>query len=199
MCTRPPVARAASIAVATAACSASGGREARKSAYAGEDAAACRWSGSSACTTNWASTARSASPSWSGLSGGNSGTPESARKALKPNTPAACRAGNSPALPGIAPPQKPTSTWICPRAASRLTANAAASTVGGRLLSGMSTMAVTPPAAAARVAVAKPSHSVRYGLVDVHMRVYHAGQLRDLSEVDFPLRLSWAAAFFRPR
>ena len=31
------------------------------------------------------------------------------------------------------------------------------------LLSGMSTMVVTPPAAAARVAVAKPSHSVRPG------------------------------------
>ena len=35
--------------------------------------------------------------------------------------------------------------------------------VGGRLLSGMSMIVVTPPAAAARVAVAKPSHSVRPG------------------------------------
>ncbi len=35
--------------------------------------------------------------------------------------------------------------------------------VGGMLLSGMSTSVVTPPAAAARVAVAKPSHSVRPG------------------------------------
>ena len=35
--------------------------------------------------------------------------------------------------------------------------------VGGMQLSGMSTIVVTPPAAAARVAVAKPSHSVRPG------------------------------------
>ena len=35
--------------------------------------------------------------------------------------------------------------------------------MGGRLFSGMSMMVVTPPAAAARVAVAKPSHSVRPG------------------------------------
>ena len=41
-CTRAPVSRAASISPATARVSAWGGREARKSAYAGEDAAACR-------------------------------------------------------------------------------------------------------------------------------------------------------------
>ena len=35
--------------------------------------------------------------------------------------------------------------------------------VGGTLLSGMSTIVVTPPAAAARVALAKPSQSVRPG------------------------------------
>ena len=35
--------------------------------------------------------------------------------------------------------------------------------VGGMQLSGMSTIVVTPPAAAARVAVANPSHSVRPG------------------------------------
>ena len=48
-------------------------------------------------------------------------------------------------------------------ATSRLTSSAAASMVGGMLLSGMSTRVVMPPAAAARVAVAKPSHSVRPG------------------------------------
>ena len=48
-------------------------------------------------------------------------------------------------------------------AALRLTSSAATSTVGGMLLSGMSTSVVTPPAAAARVALAKPSHSVRPG------------------------------------
>ena len=40
---------------------------------------------------------------------------------------------------------------------------AAALTVGGMLLSGMSRIVVTPPAAAARVAVSNPSHSVRPG------------------------------------
>ena len=42
-------------------------------------------------------------------------------------------------------------------------AGASTVVVGGMLLSGMSTIVVTPPAAAARVAVAKPSHSVRPG------------------------------------
>ena len=36
-------------------------------------------------------------------------------------------------------------------------------TVAGMLFSGMSTIVVTPPAAAAAVAVANPSHSVRPG------------------------------------
>jgi hypothetical protein len=61
------------------------------------------------------------------------------------------------------PPQKPTSTHVSPSAALRLTSSAATSTVGGMLLSGMSTMVVTPPDAAALVAVSNPSHSVRPG------------------------------------
>jgi hypothetical protein len=48
-----------------------------------------------------------------------------------------------------------------------LISSASTEVVGGIELSGMSTMVVTPPAAAARVAVAvavaKPSHSVRPG------------------------------------
>ena len=68
-----------------------------------------------------------------------------------------------PRLAGTAPPQKATSTAHCPAAAARFTASDAGSSVGGRLLSGMSTIVVTPPAAAARVAVANPSHSVRPG------------------------------------
>ena len=51
------------------------------------------------------------------------------------------------------------------------------------LLSGMSTMVVTPPAAAARVAQAKPSHSVRPGLVDVHVRIHEARQDDGLAHV----------------
>ena len=51
------------------------------------------------------------------------------------------------------------------------------------LLSGMSTSVVTPPAAAARVAVSKPSHAVRPGLVDVHVRVDDAGHENFVAEV----------------
>ena len=85
------------------------------------------------------------------------------RKALKPKTPALYSSGSSAALPGIAPPQKPTSTWHCPRAAPRLISSASGVTVGGTELSGMSMSVVTPPAAAARVALANPSHAVRPG------------------------------------
>src|SRR5690606_31878572 len=85
------------------------------------------------------------------------------RKHLKPNTPASCSGRSLPRLPGTAPPQKPTSTWHRPAALARLASSAAGSTVGGTLLSGMSMRVVIPPAAAARVAVAKPSHSVRPG------------------------------------
>ena len=67
----------------------------------------------------------------------------------------------SPArLAGTAPPQKPTSTWHWPAAARRLAVSAAVLTVTGRLSSGMSPSVVMPPAAAALVAEAKPSHPV---------------------------------------
>src|SRR6266516_4741047 len=106
--------------------------------------------------------ARSASSSAS-PSGGNSGTPEGSRKHLNPNTPRSCRPRSSVRLPGIAPPQKPTSTWQRPTAADRFDASASGLTVGGRLLSGMSMMVVIPPAAAAAVAVGNPSQSARPG------------------------------------
>ena len=67
-------------------------------------------------------------------------------------------------LPGIAPPQKPTSTCALARRGRSLHAAARRRrTVGGMLFSGMSTIVVTPPARPPRVAVAKPSHSVRPG------------------------------------
>ncbi len=50
-----------------------------------------------------------------------------------------------------------------PSAAVRLDSSAATDVVAGMELSGMSQMVVTPPTAAARVAVANPSHSVRPG------------------------------------
>ena len=82
---------------------------------------------------------------------------------MKPNTPASCSPRNSLRLPGTAPPQKPTSTATLPRAQARFVSSASTSTVGGTEFSGMSISVVTPPAAAARVAVVKPSHSVRPG------------------------------------
>ncbi len=84
-------------------------------------------------------------------------------KHLKPKTPASCSAGRSAALAGTAPPQKPTSTAHWPAAACRFASSAAKSVVGGIEFSGMSMIVVTPPAAAALVAVAKPSQSVRPG------------------------------------
>src|SRR5580700_2542811 len=105
----------------------------------------------------------SASCIWRAFSGGKSSEPEFARKHLKPSTPASWSGPRLPRLPGMTPPQKPTSTWHCPPAALRLMASASGVTVAGTLSSGMSTKVVTPPAAAALVAVAKPSHSVLPG------------------------------------
>ena len=148
--------------------SASRGREARKSAYLWPlfCGAAARWCGSSACTisrpSNPAISARDrASCSWS--SSGNSSTPEGDRNALKPKTPVSCSGRRSLTLPGRAPPQKPTSMCALERATSFLMRRWSTVVVGGRELRGMSTRVVMPPAAAARVAVQKPSHSVRPG------------------------------------
>ena len=99
----------------------------------------------------------------SGPSGGNSARPESARNALKPNTPASCSAGQ---VGGVARHRAAPEADVdvhCPRGRGPLDRSASTVTVGGMLFSGMSIIVVTPPAAAARVAVAKPSHSVRPG------------------------------------
>ena len=88
---------------------------------------------------------------------------ESTRKHLKPSTPSATRPASSPALPGTTPPQSPTSTAHARRRARASPRAPSSVVVGGMQLSGMSTRVVTPPAAAARVAVSKPSHSVRPG------------------------------------
>ncbi len=168
MCTRASNRRACARSCAIAVSSASRGREARKSAYRGplHGGAAARWCGSSACTISSPSKAAisaraRASRSWSRC--GNSSTPEGDRNALKPNTPASCRGRRSLVLSGRAPPQKPTSTCAWPAATRCLVRRWSTVVVGGRELRGMSTRVVMPPAAAARVAVQKPSHSVRPG------------------------------------
>ena len=95
--------------------------------------------------------------------GGNSPTPESAMNILKPHTPSPASGRMSGIDPGTTPPQKATSTESFPSAAVRFLASASTLVVGGMLFSGMSTMVVAPPAAAAIVAVAKPSQSLRPG------------------------------------
>ena len=59
---------------------------------------------------------------------------------------------------------------------------------GGSDVHGMSTMHVTPPAAAARVPVAKFSRWVKLGVVEVDVPVDGAGQDQRPSEVDRPVR-----------
>lgn len=66
-------------------------------------------------------------------------------------------------LVGIAPPQKPVSTCALGPATACLTRRFSTVVVGGSELRGMSSRVVMPPAAAARVAVQNPSHSVRPG------------------------------------
>ena len=89
--------------------------------------------------------------------------PESMRKHLNPMTPASSSGPICLALPGTAPAQNATSTAHFPVAAATFTANASTLVVTGEEFSGMSQMVVTPPASAARVALANPSHSVRPG------------------------------------
>ena len=108
---------------------------------------------------------------------------------MNPTTPASCSGRSEASLPGTAPPQNATSTQHFPAVAARFSSSAATDVVGGSELSGMSQIVVTPPAAAALVAVANPSHSVRPGFVDVHMRVDQAGQQDEVAEVDLAIGL----------
>ena len=82
---------------------------------------------------------------------------------MNPITPASCNAARCSRLSGTAPPQNPVSTWTVPAAHACFASSARTSSVGGMEFSGMSITVVTPPAAAARVALANPSHSVRPG------------------------------------
>ena len=89
--------------------------------------------------------------------------PECTRKHLNPNTPGVASGTQSATLPGTHRPRSRRRRTPARRPRRASPASAATVVVGGMQLSGMSTSVVTPPAAAARVADAKPSHSVRPG------------------------------------
>src|SRR6185503_7304106 len=121
---------------------------------------------SSACTINSASSrvnSGNASRRCSSVTYSNSSTPDGTRKHLNPTTPASNIGASSAVFPGTTPPQNPTSTKHSRRASSNFVLKPASVVVGGIELSGISTSVVTPPAAAASVALRKPSHSVRPG------------------------------------
>ena len=91
------------------------------------------------------------------------GDPRVDEEALEPDDPGVEQPRELGRFPGTAPPQNATSTAHCPAAAATLARSASTVVVTGEEFSGMSQIVVTPPARAARVAVANPSHSVRPG------------------------------------
>src|SRR5277367_1906146 len=122
--------------------------------------------GNSACASKGAPSAASfgnATRKSASVTCANSSTPLGTRKHLNPKTPASHSAGSSSEFPGTTPPQNPVSTQSFPAAAASFSRNAAAVVVAGMLFSGISIKVVTPPAAAARVAVENPSQSARPG------------------------------------
>ncbi|ANB12493.1 hypothetical protein AWJ20_749 [Sugiyamaella lignohabitans] len=94
---------------------------------------------------------------------GNSSTPDSIKKHLNPLTPASINGTRSSSLPGITPPQNPTSTQVWPLDALILVVKLATVVVGGIAFNGISITVVTPPEAAALVPVSNPSQSVLPG------------------------------------
>ena len=103
-------------------------------------------------------------------------------KHLNPGTPASARGGSSSALPRTTPPQAAQSTQALLRAAARLASRAATLIVSGTQFKGMSTSVVTPPAAAARVAVSK-ALPVAARIVDVYMGIDEAGEKQQVAKV----------------
>ena len=162
-----PVARDRPATVVTAAASPSAGRVSRYVRYSvGSPVRRRIRAGSSAWTSDGTPSPRmigKAEASSAGLTIGNSPTPESTRNDLNPQTPSSTSGPIWSSDPGMRPPQKATSTLSFPSAAARFSDKAPTLTVGGIELSGISTIVVVPPAAAALVAVPNPSHSDRPG------------------------------------
>ena len=138
----------------------------------------------------------SAARSWSGSSGGNSGTPESSRKHFTPYAPASSRAVSAPRLPGTAPPQKPTSTCTRPAAAARLTASEAGSTGRRQAVQRHVEDRRDPAGRCRRGGGGEALPLGPAGLVDVHVRVDQARQQHGVVvEHDRPVR----GQLLRPR
>ena len=137
---------------------------------AGPPASAARSiaSASSACTISSApsaATSRSAASSSAGSERRElRRTPECEQEALEAEHPGVVQPAQVRQVAGDrAAPEADVDVRLTGRGGPLDLAAPPRSTVGGMLLSGMSTIVVTPPAAAARVALAKPSHSVRPG------------------------------------
>ena len=115
-------------------------------------------SGSPARASSGIAALRSLSPAF-----GNSSMPEWQRNALNPATPGVGECPDLPANAGHDSPVKPAIDAQLAAGGLSLSSSASVVVVTGELLSGMSKSEVIPPAAAARVAVSNPSHSVRPG------------------------------------
>ena len=113
--------------------------------------------------------------------------PDGTRKALNPSAPASSMAESSSAFSGTIPPHTPKSTRQTPSAAATFASRAATVVVTGSEFSGMSTIVVVPPAAAAFPAVSNPSQSARPWLVHVYVDIDEAGQDEAVAGIDLPI------------
>ena len=108
---------------------------------------------------------------------GNSGSPESHMNALKPTTPRSASSSSRRRLPGTAHPRARSRRSTRPSSGGPLARRTrAALTVHGVELSGMSTNVVPPPAASARLPGRRALPVGAARLVEVHVRVDHAGE-----------------------
>ena len=129
--------------------------------------------GSSACTIRgleWRESRRRPDTRSSLAAFPKSSIPEGDMKALNPIAPASTMPNSSawlepsaPEFSGTRPPQNPTSTKILSFATRIFSLRMAAVVAAGLEFRGMSSSVVTPPAAAALVAVSKPSQSALPG------------------------------------
>ena len=115
----------------------------------------------------------------------NSSTPDGHRKHLKPRTPAAASGSSSRGVARHhAAPEADVDVALARGRRALGLERLRRSWSAGMLLSGMSTSVVTPPAAAARVAVVEAFPIGAAGLVDVDVRVDEPGHDDEIAGVD---------------